>query len=484
MKKHKTYIVSGALGLMVLLNACRVGKPYIRPQFDLPEEYVLQDSAKNASKGIIPWKDFFHDSVLKKLIDTAVVQNFDMRKALKNVEIADQYYRQSKAAFLPSFSLDLLGISRQYRSKNFYSTPSSNWYEHKNESAPDVMFNYQSQFSNTVNMSWELDIWGKLRWQREDARARYLQTYEAQRVIQTGLIAAISDNYYSLLMLDEQLEVAKSSYNLRNSNLKMVELQYESGEVTALAVQQTRTQMLEAAALIPKLEEEIAVHQNGLLLLTGGLSGEIERAIHISAIDIDEEYNVLFDLPLSVVQNRPDVLMSELRLKSANAKAGVAQAYQYPNLTISLAGGTNSMLAQNWFNIPGALFGGFTTGLAQPLFNRRKLKTNLEVARLEREKAEIDFQQTVYEAITETNNTLISINKMREQFTISEEQVSAARKAVENADLLFKAGFATYLEVINAQRNLLDAELEMVNIKANILIARVQLYRALGGGWQ
>ncbi len=475
---HKVFLLSG---LVCLMAACKVGRKFEKPDLNLPEYYMPSDAD---TIKLIGWKEFIHDTILIGLIEDAITHNFDMRSTLKNIEIAQSNFRESKAAFFPSVNARILGFERQYRSEKFYSTPSSKWYSERGTDAPVNFFNYQSQFSNSFAVSWEADIWGKLRWQKEAALARYEESFELQRALQTNLIATIADSYYSLLMLDEQLEVARRNYTYRSNNLKMVELQYQSGEVTALAVQQTESQMLEAAALIPKLEEEIAIHQNGLLLLTGKLPQHMDRELNISDIDIGKEYNVLYEIPLSYIQNRPDVLAAEYRLKSANARVGVSQSYQYPNLTISLTGGVNAMLPQNWFNIPGALFGGITTGLAQPLFNRRAIRTDIEVAKNEREIAEIDFQRQVYEAIVETENILISINKTQEQLVIAEQQVKIAQKAVKDADMLFRSGFATYLEVITAQRYLLDVELDLVTVKANMLIARVQLYRSLGGGWE
>ncbi len=481
MKSLNYHRVLLAIGMVGILTACSVGRKFEKPDLDLPEYYL--PSATDTVK-LISWKEFIRDTVLVDLIEGAIAHNFDMRSALKNIEIAQSYFRESKAAFYPSVSARILGFDRQYRSEKFYSSPSSKWYAEKGTDAPANLYHYQSQFSNSFAVSWEADIWGKFRWQKEAALAGYKENFEVQRALQTSLIATIADSYYSLLMLDEQLEVARRNYTYRSNNLKMVELQYQSGEVTALAVQQTESQMLEAAAMIPKLEEEIGIHQNSLLLLAGKLPRHMERELNITDIDVGKEYNVLYDVPLSYIQNRPDVLAAEYRLRAANARVGVSQSYQYPNLTISLTGGVNAMLPQNWFNIPGALLGGITAGLTQPLFNRRAIKADIEVARKQREIAEIDFQRQVYEAIVETENILISINKTQEQLVIAERQVNIAQKAVKDADMLFKSGFATYLEVISAQRYLLDVELDLVTVKANMLIARVQLYRALGGGWE
>jgi len=194
------------------------------------------------------------------------------------------------------------------------------------------------------------------------------------------------------------------------------------------------------------------------------------------------EDSVTAGVPLYMVSHRPDVRASELALRAANANVGVTQAYRYPTLTIEAEGGVNSMLSKNWFKIPGSLFGGIIGSLTAPVFNKRKIKTDIEVAKLERDKAELDFQQVVLDAINEITNTLITFKKLQEEYEIAENRVKVAQLGIKQAGLLFKAGYATYLEVITAQQNAIDSELELVSLKQQLLLARVELYRALGGG--
>lgn len=468
----------------LLATSCKVGKDYVRPELNLPETYRQTDSlADTVNIGEIPWRDFFTDSTLLTLIDTAIANNYDMRTALKNIEIANQSLRQARAAFLPEVSTQLAGVEKQWRSRDYYSSPSSNWYgqEGKGE-APEVLYVNQSQYFSELNVSWELDVWGKMRRQKESALAEYLQTYEARKAVQTALVAAIADGYYNLLMLDEQMEVAKRNLQLNDSTLQIVKLQRDAGEVTALAVQQTESQMLVAASLIPQLEQEIALQENTLMALTGRMPGDVRRSSKLD--DFDAENELAAGVPLSMVANRPDVREAELALRSANAQAGVAQAYRYPTLTISASGGLNAMLPQNWFNIPGALFGGIIGGVTQPIFSGRRLKTQHEIAKLERDKAELNFQQVVLDAVNEVTNSLVMIEKLEEQHQIAEKRVATSRLGVKNANLLFRSGYATYLEVITAQSNALNSELDLVAIKQQQLNAKVALYKALGGGWK
>lgn len=471
--------------LVIFMGSCRVGKDYVRPETLLPDSFRHGDHLSD-SVGLadISWRDFFGDSTLLNLIEIALENNFDMQKAIKNIEIASQYVYQSKAAFLPQVNADLAGINKQWRSEHFYSNPSSGWYgeDGPGGTPPNALFNYQSQHYSMLSTSWEIDIWGKLRWQKEIAIADYLQTDEARKAIQTSLVAAIAEGYYSLMMLDAQLEVAQRNVILNDSTLRMVKLQYEAGEITALAVQQTESQKLISASLIPSLEQELAIQENRLMALTGQMPDQIRRSIGLQDIQMYESFQT--GVPLQLVSNRPDVRMSELDLRAANAEVGVAQAFRYPALSLSATVGINAMLPQNWLNVPGSLIGGFIGGLTQPVFSGRKLKTRHEVAKLEREKAELEFHQVILDAATEVSNALVRAEKLKERSDIAEQRVTTSELAVKNANLLFRSGYASYLEVITAQSNALNSELDLVSIKQQQLNARVELYRALGGGWK
>ncbi|HLR49952.1 MAG TPA: TolC family protein, partial [Candidatus Sphingobacterium stercoripullorum] len=189
-------------------------------------------------------------------------------------------------------------------------------------------------------------------------------------------------------------------------------------------------------------------------------------------------------VPMELLQYRPDVYAAELDLRRANAEVGVAQSYRYPSLNIDLTGGLDAMLGENWFQIPGSIFGSIAAGITQPIFNKRRLKTNFEVAKLERDKAEINFQRKILLGINEVSDALISMQKIDEQMTYIDRRVEVTQKTVLNAFLLFKSGLANYLEVLTAQSNAMESELDKVNLELQRRNERVNLYRSLGGGWQ
>lgn len=470
---------------LLSVTACKVGQKYVQPDLGLPASFRGDTLTMNQDTlifGQIKWRDFFQDEKLIALIDSGLANNYDMQTAMKNIEIANRNLRQNKLEYLPSIDANLGSVTKQYRSKYTYSTPSSRWYDHKGKDAPENFYNTQSQFSTDLGFSWELDIWGRIANQRDDLKAEYLNTYEMRNAIQTRLIADIAHGYFNLVMLDAQIEVAKRNVRLNDSTRRMIELQFDAGEITALAIQQTESQRLLAASLVPELEKEIAVQENSLRMLIGQMPDAIGRGAQIESM-MDTDRLITLGSPMEIVRSRPDIKSAEYALISANAKMNVSQIMRYPQLSLDAVFGVNSMLPKNWFNIPGALFGNFTGGLTGPIFQKGRLKRDYEVAKIEREKAEIALQQTVMEAVGEVSNSVIIVDKQKEQLALAEQRVKNSDLAVRNASLLFKGGYATYLEVITAQSNALTSELDLVNIKQKQLDAYVDLYRALGGGW-
>ena len=487
MKKNRQQIKN--IGFAILVTASIVSCSALKKEkyeynVDVPDVYTLKDSVSatdSVNISSIQWKDFFNDDQLIDLIEQGIENNFDMRSALKNIEIAQLKANQAKLNWLPSVDANLASIAYQYRSEDFYSNPAGNWYGDKN--APSTLYWYTIQNSSGISMSWEIDIWRKFKDQKQIALNNYLATKEARKAIQTSLITQIAEGYYNLILLNAQLEVAQTNFDLSKNTLDMIQLQYEAGQITALAKQQTKSQMLTAKALIPSLKQQIALQENQLNFLIGGFPKEID----MSSKKLENYFyqdTLSEGIPLQLLHNRPDIRLAELNLLSANSKVGISKKLRYPSLKIDLGGGVNSMLPENWFNIPGALFGSVLGGITAPVFSKKKLKTDYEVALQEREKTEIALQKSINKAINEVTDALVVIKTIDEQLEIAEDQVANSSLAVRQSNLLFNSGFATYLEVINAQRSALENELNLNRIRKNKLAARIQLYKALGGGWR
>ena len=472
MKNHITKIVMIAI-LIITLISCKVSKDIETPKDAFPENFRNASvSSDTSSIADVEWKNFFTEKDIIKLIDSAVAKNNDLQIAEKNIEIAHYRFTQSKWGNVPQVNL-LVNAST--------SNPSDNSFTGKNLGQA-LGQNHIDDFSAGASLSWEADIWGKIRNQKKGAYAEYLQSAEVKKALQTNIVANVSRGYYNLLMLDAQLDIARQNFRLNDSTTNIIKLKYDAGQVTSLAIQQSEAQKLNSAQLIPLLEQNISIQENALSVLTGSFPNSKERTIRLSSIEV--KHNTAVGIPSSLVSRRPDVKSAELVLKAANANVGITKADLYPALRITAQGGVNSFEASNWFNIPASLFGTVAGGLTQPLLNNKKVRTQYNIAVAEREKAVISFRQSVLVAVSEVSDALVKVEKLQQQETFLQEKVKTLQQAIKNANLLFKNGMAEYLEVLTAQANLLQSELELADIKRQQLTANTDLYRALGGGWK
>jgi outer membrane protein TolC len=283
-------------------------------------------------------------------------------------------------------------------------------------------------------------------------------------------------------MLDKQLEVTRKNLALNDTTVRMMRLQKQAGQVTELAVQQTEVQQQTAAILISQLEQEIAIQENAIHILSGELPAPVTRSAQLNDVVIPNELPT--GVPAAMISRRPDVRAREMALVAANANVGIAQAQMYPSFNITASGGLNAFKASNWFVMPASLFATAAGSVAQPILEHRQLKTNLEVAESQREEAVISFRQSALNATGEVVDALISLDKLDAQEQTAAAQVDTLNKAISNAQLLFKSGLADYLEVLTAQRNSLLSELNLASIQRDQRDAMVELYRSLGGGWK
>ncbi|ACT93398.1 RND efflux system, outer membrane lipoprotein, NodT family [Dyadobacter fermentans DSM 18053] len=458
--------------LVTLLASCKVSKDYQRPELALPTEYRNVPYGDTATIADMGFKEFFPDTTLQRLIERGIAYNYDLQIALKRIDIAQQQVKQARMLQLPRVDLRIAGT---------YNRPSSNSLNGISASS-FLKSSHIENYITSVDLSWEADIWGKIRRQQQATLGQYLQTVEATKAVQTRLVADIARGFFNLLMLDKQLEVAKHNLELSNNTLKLTNLLKDAGEATSLSVQQAEAQREAIALLIPQLEQDITIQENALQILTGQMPNAVDRKVKLA--DFQANDSLATGVPAALVSRRPDVRAAEMSVLIANAELGVAQASMYPSLIISASGGIESFKSSNWFNIPGSLFGIAAGTIARPIFARRQLKTNLEVAKIGREQSVLEFRQSVLNAVGEVSNSLVQTQKLKEQEAIANNQVNILQQAISNAQLLYQSDMANYLEVITAQGNALQAELNLAFIRSQSLVARVDLYRSLGGGWK
>ncbi|WP_228422186.1 efflux transporter outer membrane subunit [Chryseobacterium aurantiacum] len=453
--------------------SCKVQK-YEQQDMKMPEAFrgdsIVVEQSENIAK--IGYKDFFKDPVLVGLIDKAMVQNNDLQVALKQIEFASLAYTQSKWGNVPTISASANGnINRP--SDNSMNGMMAGQFMGKR---------YMEDYTAALNFSWEADIWGKIKGRKEQALAEYLKTQEAAKAVKTQVVAAVVQGYYNLLMLDTQLEITKSNLTYADNTLKFLVKQQELGLTTALAVQQQEIVKDQILKSIPAIESSVATQENALSLLTGSMPGKIERSASLNTIQSPDHISA--GVPLELLSYRPDVKTAELEVRKSAAAIHVAKVNMYPSLNITAQGGVNAFQISKWFSVPGSLFGMVAGAIAQPILNGKQLKTQYEQSKVMADQAEIGFKQSVLKAVGEVSDALVQIQKLEEQQKIAEVLVVKSNEAVKKADLLFKYNSATYVEVIMAQSNKLQIELELASLKAQRLNAITALYRSVGGGWQ
>lgn len=468
-KINRFVLPAGIFLFGILLSGCRMGRDYQRPNLGLPANYSEQ-ATDTTTIADLPWETFFQTPELKALIDSGLAYNQDLQAALQRLDAANALVKQSRVAGLPTLDA---GISAQS------SRPSDNSLNGQNISEA-LGRHHIEDYSAYAALSWEVDIWGRIRRNKEAALAAYLGTYQATRAVRTRVIADIATGYYTLLMLDEQLRVARRNLALSDSTVALTRLEQEAGLVTDLAVQQAEAQAQSTREIIPRLERQRALQENALRLLTGRYPGIIDRQGSLANLEIRDSLRA--GIPAQLVSRRPDVRQQEMALVQANAEVGIAKADLYPALTLTASGGLNALKASDWFNIPASLFGVVTGGIAEPVFRHRQLRSQWEIAKARREEEVAAFRQVVLQAAGEVENALVSQERLREVDSIATLRKNTTQKAVQQAQLLFKSGMATYLEVITAQQQALEAELNLAQVREGRLENSVVLYRALGGG--
>ncbi|MGU3377501.1 efflux transporter outer membrane subunit [Chryseobacterium sp. M5A1_1a] len=470
MKRVKNIILTFAIALGSV--SCVSKLAYTEPDLPLPEKFQYTATADTASIANLEWKEFFNDPILQGLIEKGIKNNYDLQIALKQVASSQEKLKQAKYMQYPDVGFGVSGqISKP--SKNSMNGQSMNLF---------LGQNHVEDYNASFNLSWEADIWGKIKNQQEVSRMQYLQTYEGSKAVQTQVVAAIAQGYYNLLMLDKQLGIAKSNLELSSNTLMITQKMWESGDTTSLGVQQAAAQKQATELLISQLEQNIAIQENAISILVGEVPNKVDRTIEMSDTSLPQ--NIMAGLPAAMVSRRPDVRQQELVLLESNAMVGIAQASMYPALKITANGGVNSFKFDNWFQIPASLFGSVLGGITQPIFQKRQLKTDLAVAKIQREKNVLAFRQSVLNAVGEVSDALVSNENLKVQEQKASEQSTTLKDGIKSAQLLYRGGSANYLEVITAQGNSLQAELNLASIKRQRLSSIVDLYRALGGGWK
>lgn len=458
-----------AMVLAISMASCTVGKKYERANLQTPDQFRTA-VAVTADTVQLPWRTFFREPQLISLIEKALHKNNDVAIAVKNMEQLDLAVKEARLGLLPTLDLTV-GASRAFLSKNSLNGSLSEQF---------VGTSYMDNYDATLQLSWEVDIWGKAKMQKEAARANYFGQKENLSALKTRIISQVAQAYYNLISLDEQLIIAQRNIALSDSTLKMMKLQFNAGQITSLAVNQAEAQKKTAELLVPLAWQNIAMQENALSILCGGYPDSITRAGYLAEVMPEEQLTGA--VPAQLLSRRPDVKAAEYVVVNANARTGLTKAAMYPAFSLSPQIGSNSFKFNQWFDLPGSMAKTVAVNLTQPIFRKRSLRTAHETALVEQEKAVIQFRQTVMTAVGEVSDAMARSKAASQRLVLVHEKTAMLNKATDDAQKLYKSGMATYLEVLTAQNSKLQNDLEAISIQLAKLNAVTDLYRTLGGG--
>ncbi len=462
-----------------LIVGCSVGPNYHRPAVNTPPAYRGDAKVSTNSFGDLPWWKVFHDETLQKLIGIALTNNYDLRIAVTRVEQERAMLIEARSQFFPQVNYEALAGEGKNVSGGMPipPAPSSSHSSGSSSSSPT----HARIYAGDINASWEIDLWGRIRRLTESARAQYFASKEARRDVTISLIAEVAQNYFQLLALDRELEIARESTNSFGQSLEIFNERLTGGVASKLETSSAEALMESAAATIPTLEQQIAAQENQLSVLLGQNPGPILRGD--LKLDDQSPPEVPAGLPSRLLERRPDVREAEQQLRSANAQVGVAVADFFPQLDLTGLLGDASTQLSTIMSGGGAAAWSVAASLTGPLFHGGQLRGQYLQARYARDQFVLQYQQTVLNALQETSDALIARAKLAEAREHQANAVDAYHVAVKIALQRYRQGNASYYEVLQEQQELFPAENSLVQTQLNQLLAVIQLYRALGGGW-
>ncbi|MCE3074399.1 TolC family protein [Chryseobacterium gwangjuense] len=461
--------ITFSVAILAAVSSCMARKEYERPKNVVDEKLFRTDMLPSDSINVanVSWKEIFTDPILQGHISKALENNLDIRIALQSITSAEAYLKQSKAAYQPTVTVGP-GYTFQTQSLN---TQTGRLFGDRR---------YINQLDITASIGFEADIWGKLRAQEKAQMATYLGTVAAHKAVKSDLVASIASSYYQLLTFDDQKRIITETIAVREKNLETTKALKASGTVTEVAVQQSEALVFNAKSLLIDIDTQIQLLENTMSLLMGEPSHAIERStLKSQHVPID----LKLGYPAQLLANRPDVMRAEYSLMNAFELTNAAKAQFYPTLKITGNGGLQSMDIDHLFSV-NSLFASVVGGLAQPILNRRTIKTNYEVSLANQETAYLNFRKTVLTAGKEVSDAIRVFSVQDSFIDLKQKELESYKKSVDYSQELVNYGMANYLEVLNASVNSLNAELNISNAQYSKMKAAVELYQALGGGWK
>jgi len=457
----KKSIIICMVGVAVMMSSCRIYKSYERPD-DLVTDGLYRDPLSDTDTliavagetfGDVPWREVFTDTQLQALIEQALENNADIRSAQLTIEQAQAALTSARLSYLPSLALNPQGTYNHAMSTDVWT------------------------YSVPVAASWQIDLFGQLLNPNRKAKVTYEQAQYYEQAVKANIIAAVANMYYTLLMLDRQLEISIATADLLKRTVETIEAFQEAGLTNGAALEQSRAGYSQVLASLPAIKQTIRETENSLCLILNVPGQEIPRTT-LDAQQLPTSFQT--GIPAQMLSNRPDVRAAEMSLAACYYDTNTARAAFYPQLTISGQEAWTNNLGQ--VVNPGKFMTTLMAGITQPLFAKGKLIANLKAAKANEEKAKLTFQTTLLKAGNEVSNALFKYQMNTEKSVSRKEQVESARKASEYTADLFELGTASYLEVLTAQQTYLTAQLSEVSDTYDRMQAVISLYTALGGG--
>lgn len=470
--KNLSIIIKGTAFSVVtfaVLSSCMVRKEYERPAAAVDEKLFRTDMLPqdNTSIANVSWKEIFTDPILQGHITKALENNLDVRIAVQSITSAEAYLKQAKAAYEPTLSI---GPNYTFQTQSINTQFGQIIGERR----------YVNQFDITATIGWEADLWGKMKSQQKAQLATYLGTLAAHKAVKSDLVASIASAYFQLLTYDDQKRIIEETIKVRENNLETTKALKEAGTLTEVAVQQSQALVYNAKSLLIDIDTQIQLLENTMSLLMGESSQTIARS-SLKSQSLPE--SLALGYPASLLSNRPDVMQAEFNLMNAFELTNVAKAQFYPTLKLTGSGGVQSVDIDHLFSV-NSLFANVVAGLAQPILNKRQIKTNYDVSLANKETAYLNFRKSILTAGKEVSDAIRVFSVQDSFIDLKKKELDSYKKSVDYSQELVNYGMANYLEVLNASVNSLNAELNISNAEYSKMKAAVDLYQALGGGWK
>lgn len=445
--------------LLVFMSSCKLGQKYVKPDVNMPDSFGEYAGTDTFSIGDMKWWEIFPDTILHSLIAKAIDNNKDLKIADARIAELAARKRVDKAALFPIVTGEAYG-----------QRETLNYGGHSFRGDPEVGLK--------ASLSWEIDLWGNLRWASDRAGALLLESVNSKRALTVSLVAEVAQSYFELVALDNELRIVKQTLNARKESVRIAKLRFEGGLTSETSYQQAEVELARTATRVPVIERNIAVMENEIAFLVGEYSCDVRRSAILPNPELPDSLPI--GLPSMLLERRPDIRAAEQNLIAANAAVGMAYTNRFPRLTLTGRGGLESEELNDFLKSPMSFLGGSLIG---PIFDAGRRQGAYRAQQAAYRQALTAYEKSVLTGFKEVRNAIVDYGKMNEIFASIKRLENSAKTNLELAQLQYINGVISYLDVLDAQRSYFDARISMSNAMRDKNLVIIRLYKALGGGW-